>query len=82
MTEHEQTIIDLYRCMRAALDYCLVLVMERQRPQGNAEIIALDTAMAEDFGLWWTAFREKWDIPDHPFMEEILEQARKDIEGT
>jgi hypothetical protein len=50
MTEQEQRLIDLYAFMKAALEWCEMEVMDAQRAQGNAEVLAIVSAMADDWG--------------------------------
>jgi hypothetical protein len=73
MDEHTQRLIDIYAFMKAALELCEVDVIQRQQASGDAEIWAIVKAMSEDWGECWGRFRQKWDIPDHPLTDEILE---------
>jgi hypothetical protein len=75
MTEQEQRLIDLYDFMKAALELCTVEVMAAHHTQGDAEILAIASAMADDWGQFWQTFREKWGIPEHPFAREIMEMS-------
>jgi hypothetical protein len=75
MTEQEQRLIDLCAFMKAALEWCEMEVMDAQRAQGNAEVLAIVSAMADDWGQFWPTFREKWGIPEHPFAREIMEMS-------